>query len=322
MSRTSFARNSFNNRKKLDSIIEGYMEKLSTHKKWQKRYFVLNEVSLVYYPDNKKVPSKVREVMALDNISKVEMIENESSKGKTYEVQITCGNNFPYPLKTTKRQEADIWLDALLNTLQENKAGRNSQAGEKNQQDLMMQVAMAMNMGLQMGMQNNNDQMAALTNSIHQSHLNNRQDMLGQLQQVVSPVQAIREEPEEEDNGSTLAASMVNDAMDEVDQAINAGSAKTKDAVEKAIRDAQLLAAVDDDDTEEAAAPTPSELAQDAGADLTASFANFYDNVFGDMDGDDDLDDDEEDPFGEQDSAPSKSSSAATEVRQETTVEP
>lgn len=322
MSRTSFrsSRGSFNGRKKFDSIIEGHMEKLSSKKKWQKRYFVLNECSLVYYPNNKKVPGNVREVMALENVSKVEMIETGTTSVKHYEVQITCGNNFPYPLRTSKRQEADLWLDALLDTLQENKSQRNSQNGAKDQQDLMMQVAMAMNMGLQMGMQNNNDQMAMLTQSIHQSTLDGRQAMLNQIQQQSKPLSPVGAIVEEEEEGATgFASAIVNDAMDEVDNAISAGSAKTQEAVDKAIRDANALACIDEDDDDACAAPTPSELAHDAGADLTASFANFYDNVFGNMDGDgDDLDD--SDPFGEQETEQTRSTKHAMQKRPEIAV--
>jgi len=302
----------FRNSKKFDSIIEGYMEKLSTKKKWQKRYFVLNEHCLLYYPDKKKSPSKVKEVMALENVSKVEMVEVGTTRSKTFEVQITCGSNFPYPLKTACKQEADQWLDALLDTLQEGKAQRSSQGSMKTQQDMMMQVAMAMNMGLQMGMQNNNDQLATLA-TIHQSTMNNR--LSSELGRMSGP--AMHNEPVEVGGG--VMDPMVTDAMGEVDAAISAGEAKTSKAVQDALDEAKMLAECAEEDDEDTVQPTPAELANDAGVNLTASFANFYNDAFGD----DVLGDDtevDEDPFGE--AEPTTKKGAISTQAEHATVNP
>jgi len=314
----------FRNSKKFDSIIEGFMEKLSSKKKWQKRYFVLNEHSLVYYPDKKKSLAKVREVMCLENVSKVEMIEVGNSKAKTFEVQITCGSNFPYPLKTPNKQEADQWLDALLSTLQDAKSQRSSQGNMKTQQDMMMQVAMAMNMGLQMGMQNNNDQLAIL-GSIHQSTMDGRQNVMGELQQRPDFQPGLG--PTLEFEGPAIDGATL-DAMDEVDGAIAEGEAKTMDAVNNALKEAQMLAECVESDEEVEVQPTPAELAQDAGVDLTASFANFYNDAFGDYEDSEiaptaDPIEDEDDPFGEESSAPvSKAGLTNTQQAAQATVNP
>jgi hypothetical protein len=287
----------FRNSSKFDSIIEGMMDKLSSKKKWQKRYFVLNEHSLVYYPDKKKSPSKLRDVMSLENVSKVELVEVGTSKQKFFEVQITCGSNFPYPLRSSRKVEADKWLDALLDTLQEGKAQRASQGNVKTQQDMMMQVAMAMNMGLQMGMQNNNDQLAVL-GAIQQSSLGHQNDLAG-LQQT-------QQQPGDSDQldhagdyagGDDFATEGVSDAMDEVDTAIQKGSSKAKLAVEQALKEANILAECEDDGDDDTSQPTPAELAQDAGVDLTNSFANFYNDAFGDYDCEVDGEESDDDPF-------------------------
>lgn len=270
--------------RKFDSVIEGNMEKLSSKKKWQKRYFVLTEIALVYYDNNKK-SSKVREVMTLDSVSKVEMIEVGTTKQKAYEVQITCGNNFPYPLRTSSREEADQWLDALLNTLQDGKRERSSQGAMQTQQDMMMQVAMAMNMGLQMGMQNNADQNSLLAASIHQSTMANRQamhgELLGQGQQGSGSDSG--SSSDSDDPTSHMAHAIVNGAIDDVDRAIDSGSNKAMSAVENAMQEHNKILHNALDDSAGVEQISPAELAEDAGVDLTTSFANFYNDAFGEF---------------------------------------
>jgi hypothetical protein len=261
--------------RKFDSVIEGMMEKLSSKKKWQKRYFVLTDLELVYYDNNKK-SSKMREVMTLDSVSKVEMVEVGTSSKKSYEVQITCGNNFPYPLRTSSREEADQWLDALLNTLQDNNArnSRNSTSSMKSQQDMMMQVAMAMNMGLQMGMQNNMDSNGQ---SIYASTVGSNNSY-----PVAAQPTSEESSSEDEDPTSDFVHAIVNDAINDVDSAIGAGERKATDAVDKALaaHNRILDNALDDAESEQI---SPAELAEDAGVDLTTSFANFYNDAFGEF---------------------------------------
>lgn len=263
--------------RKFDSVIEGMIEKLSSKKKWQKRYFVLTDMALVYYDNNKK-SSKMREVMTLDSVSKVEMVEVGTSKLKSYEVQITCGSNFPYPLRTSSREEADQWLDALLNTLQDNKKERNSTGSMKSQQDMMMQVAMAMNMGLQMGMQNNVDQNGLLAQSIHASTMGGQN-----YQQPVTHASSTDSSSEDEDHTVDFAHAIVNDAINDVDSAIGAGERKATDAVDKALAEHNKILDNALDDSNDPDQISPAELAEDAGVDLTTSFANFYNDAFGEF---------------------------------------
>jgi hypothetical protein len=85
--------------------IEDYVQKLSAKGKWNVRYFVLDGLALVYYPNHKKFSQKRRPVCD-SLLAKVE--------AKFLCVHLTFVDSAVYALKFKTRTEASKWRRALL----------------------------------------------------------------------------------------------------------------------------------------------------------------------------------------------------------------
>jgi hypothetical protein len=105
-------------KEEMDADHEGYLEKFSNSKKWQKRYFEIAGDYLRYYPDAKKSMAKLKGGMDLKTLEEVRMV---AAIGGGYEIVMEFTES-TYQLRAENEKIGGDWLKKFTEFTEKNAA--------------------------------------------------------------------------------------------------------------------------------------------------------------------------------------------------------
>jgi hypothetical protein len=120
-------------KKEMEADHEGFLEKFSNSKKWQKRYFEIAGDYLRYYPDAKKNIAKLKGGMDLNTLVGCRMV---AAIGGGYEIVMEFEES-TYQLRADNEKLGQEWLDKFLVFKEKNanKPKKEDDKDEKGEED-------------------------------------------------------------------------------------------------------------------------------------------------------------------------------------------